>query len=707
VTTTPTPWTATTTGARVGGSSRITLVEGSTFLVASGSGELSGQGVDGLFVIDTRVLSRWQLTIDNQPVEALSSVERGPFALTMAAQPRTATTSDSPILVLRTLHVGRGLHDDITIRSYAATEVEVTVRLSFDADFASLFDVKGGVVQTRTDNRWLADGTGSIRLTIDDGSGPTLATVVRFDPAPDRVSDAQAEWTIRVEPHGERHLCAEVGVEVGGVRLEPAVRCGDTWLETAQATRYSEWTNSTARFSADDERITEAATQAVDDLGTLRIFDPRHADRVVVAAGAPWFMTLFGRDSILTGWMALLVDTELAAGVLKSLADLQGKAEVASTEEQPGRILHEVRYDHRSLGLLGGSNVYYGTIDATPLFVMLAAEHLRWTGDFELAARLLPAVDQALEWLRVYGDRDGDGFVEYLRTQDGGLANQGWKDSWDGIRYADGRVAEAPIALCEVQAYVYGAYRARAYLADALGDAAVAARFQRAATDLAVAFDTAFWLEDLGTYCVGLDGEKQPIDSSSSNPGHCLWAGIALPHRAPQLAATLAASQLNSGWGLRTLAADNPGYNPLSYHCGSVWPHDTALAVAGLRRYDCHEAADTLQDGLLAASASFGGRLPELFAGLSRQEMPTPVVYPASCSPQAWAAAAPLLMIRSLLGLEPDVPNHTVRVRSNLPSTGRLDALGVPLGQGRIDVRASGTTIRVDGLPAGTTLDQS
>lgn len=698
-----TPWTATTTGSRVGDADHLTLVDGGSFLVASRSGELTGNGVEGLFVFDTRVLSHWRLAIDGAPLDTLASVPRGPFGVSMVGQPRTATTHDSPLLVLRDYQVGRGLHDDISIRSYAATPVEVTVTLDFDADFASLFDVKGGVAHepVPATHRMADDG---VALVADQASGPRLTTVARFVPRPDELGDRQVTWRVRVEPHGEVHLCAEVGVEVDGVRLEPAVRCGDPGMLDAQLNRYSQWSTSVAHFESDDGRLAQAAEQAIDDLGTLRIFDPAHADRVVVAAGAPWFMTLFGRDSILTAWMALLADHDLAAGVLKSLADLQGRAEVALTEEQPGRILHEVRYDHRSLGLLGGSNVYYGTIDATPLFVMLVAEYLRWTNDRALAARLLPAVDRALEWIHAYGDRDGDGFVEYLRAHDGGLANQGWKDSWDGIRYADGRVAEAPIALCEVQAYVHAAYRARAYLAEVFDDPPTAARWHVRAETLAEAFDTAFWRDDLGTYCVGLDGDKRQIDSSTSNAGHCLWSGIVRPDRAPRLARSLVGDALSSGWGLRTLAADNPGYNPLSYHCGSVWPHDTALAVAGLRRYGCHAEADQLQDGLLAAASSFGGRLPELFAGLARSEMPRPVVYPASCSPQAWAAAAPLLLIRAMLGLEPDLPRGTVSVAPRLDGLNRLYALGVPLGEGRIDVRADGNEVTIDGLGSGVAI---
>jgi glycogen debranching enzyme len=472
-----------------------------------------------------------------------------------------------------------------------------------------------------------------------------------------------------------------------------------------QNQRFSKWHSSVARVDSDDTDLVLASRQALHDLGLLRIFDPRHAERVVVAAGAPWFMTLFGRDSILTAWMALVADHQLAAGVLQSLAELQGREVLAATEEQPGRILHEVRYDHRSLNLLGGSNVYYGTVDATPLFVMLAAEYLRWTNDRALTEALLPAVDRALAWIADYGDLDGDGFVEYQRQTPNGLANQGWKDSWDGIRYGDGRVAEAPIALCEAQAYVYGAYRARAYLARTFDDPDGAATWSKQADRLAAAFDEAFWIEERGTYCVGLDAGKQQIDSNTSNIGHCLWTGIVPPARSAQLAAKLTDPTLFSGWGLRTLDSRNPGYNPLSYHCGSVWPHDTALAIAGLHRYGHHREAATLRQGLLQAASVFDGRLPELFAGFPRDELPTPVAYPASCSPQAWAAAAPLLMVRSMLGLEPDLPAGIVRVRETLDGAVRhLHARGVPLGAGRIDVRANGSVIEVDGLPSGVSL---
>jgi glycogen debranching enzyme len=333
---------------------------------------------------------------------------------------------------------------------------------------------------------------------------------------------------------------------------------------------------------------------------------------------------------------------------------------------------------------------------------MLAVEHLRWTGDRDLARRLRPAIDRALTWIDTYGDRDGDGFVEYERQTATGLANQGWKDSWDGIRDHRGEVVEAPLALCEVQGYVYTAFGARAYLADLDGEHELARHWRRRASRLQEAFDRAFWVEELGTYAVALDGDKRPVASTTSNVGHCLWTGIVPAHRAGRVADALVSPSMFSGWGIRTLGADNPAFNPLSYHCGSVWPHDTALAVSGLHRYGFHRAAGQVRSGLLDAARAFDGRLPELFAGFGRSELPSPVSYPASCSPQAWAAASPLLLIRAILGLEPDLPGGTVGVRRSLPQgAGALRIGGVALGGVEASITADDRGVSVDGL-AGT-----
>ena len=403
--------------------------------------------------------------------------------------------------------------------------------------------------------------------------------------------------------------------------------------------------------------------------------------------GAPWFMTVFGRDSLLTAWMALLVDPDLARGVLQTLARFQGTDVDPRHDEEPGRILHEMRFGDAASLSLGGGSIYYGTADATPLFVMLLGEMRRWGVAREMVDELLPNADRAIEWIEQFGDADGDGYVEYQRATDRGLANQGWKDSWDGIRYADGRVAEAPIALCEVQAYTYGAYLASAHFAFEVGDTATYDRFRAKAAQLKAAFNRDFWLEDKGWFAVGLDADKRPIDSLTSNIGHCLWTGIVDEDKARRVAEALVSPAMFSGWGVRTLSKDSGGYNPISYHCGSVWPHDTAIVAAGLARYGFDAAAQKLIFALLDAAGAQGGRLPELFSGLDRGELSVPVGYPTSCSPQAWAAASPLLCLRTLLRLDPWIPYGKTWLCPNLPEwIGYLKVEGIPLAGSRVTI---------------------
>jgi glycogen debranching enzyme len=416
-------------------------------------------------------------------------------------------------------------------------------------------------------------------------------------------------------------------------------------------------------------------------------------------------MTVFGRDSLLTAWMALLFDPDLALGVLQTLARFQGEDVDPVHEEQPGRILHEMRFGDAPSLSLGGGHIYYGSVDATPLFVMLLGELRRWGLSTDQVDDLLPNADRALAWIEEFGDADGDGYVEYHRATDRGLANQGWKDSWDGIRYADGRVAQAPIALCEVQAYTYGAYLARAHFAYEAGDAATFDRYRAKATALKRAFNRDFWLEEQGWYAIGLDADKRPIDSLASNVGHCLWSGIVDEDRAPVVARRLLAPEMFSGWGIRTLASTMGGYNPVSYHCGSVWPHDTAVVAAGLSRYGFAEAAQRLVVALLDAAVAQGGRLPELFSGLSRDTVGVPVAYPTSCSPQAWAAASPLLCLRTMLRFDPWVPYGKSWLAPMIPhQIGSLRVLGIPLAGSRVDVEVDDGRVRVSGLPEGIEL---
>ncbi|NNF55738.1 MAG: amylo-alpha-1,6-glucosidase [Acidimicrobiales bacterium] len=692
------PWTFAGESAALGDSS-VTLVDGTSFLVCSRSGDVTPGSVEGLFMVDTRVLSGWRLLLNTQRVDALSVSPNGPFSATFVGRVHDPATVDAPISVVQRRHVGHGMREDLEIRNYSPNPVEVCVELALTSDFASLFDVKAGAAPGVPTATIEPTATG-VKLVARTDDGAVEATTISCSTEPNRINGDRLVWDVAIEA-GERWTnCLLVGVVVEGEELMPSYGCGQPVDNAVPVSRLRKWRAEVTTIESDWPVLSAAVERSAEDLGALRIFDPNHPDRVVVAAGAPWFMTLFGRDSLFASWMALPLDQDLARGVLLELAESQGQLVDPTTEEQPGRILHEVRFDSGSSRLLGGTNIYYGTVDATPLFIMLVAELARWTGITPTIKDLMPAVDRALAWITDFGDRDGDGFIEYSRSDPSGLENQGWKDSWDGVRHRDGTVATTPIALCEAQGYVYAAYRGRAELGRALGEpVAATTAFDARADHLRDAFDAAFWLDDGGWYAIGLDSMKSPIGSLTSNIGHLLWTGIVPDHRAGQLAEHLASRAMFSGWGLRTLAENAKGYNPLSYHCGSVWPHDTALAVAGLARYGCDSEAQLLTEGLLAASLHSGGRLPELFAGFARDDLPSPIPYPASCSPQAWAAASPLLLVRAMLGLEPNLLTGTVRLRPRLgDALNRLQLLQVPLGNHRIDISVSGSAIEVAGL---------
>ena len=704
------PWAFSGESTGVGGGDNVTLVDGTTFMVAGRRGDMDARGPQGLFVLDTRVLSSWTVRVAGRLVEPLSVTPNGPFSSTFVGRVHVGDTVDAPVVVVQRRSVGRGMREDLEVRNYAGAVLELDIELGVDADFHSLFDVKAGHAVHHPTRRYrvVPGGLGIDAPVLDDARSPVDATVIASTEPPearihgDRPDAASLSWTVTLEPGATWQTCLQVSVSASGHQIEPSHPCGSVIDDTIPTRRLRRWRESTARVETDHSDLAHAVRQSVEDLGALRIFDPQHTDRVVVAAGAPWFMALFGRDSLLTSWMALIVDHELARGVLAELAESQGARVNPRTEEQPGRIMHEIRFDRLSSSLLGDGGLYYGTADATPLFVMLVAELARWTGPTDEIAALLPAVDRALDWVETYGDRDDDGFVEYVRSDPNGLEHQGWKDSWDGIRHADGTVAVPPIALCEVQGYVYAAHRGRAALARAFGepDAAVREHEQRAEL-LRRRFDEAFWLPDVGWYAVGLDQDKRPIASLTSNIGHLLWTGIVPDDRASELAELLTSPAMFSGWGLRTLAADAVGYNPLSYHCGSVWPHDTALAIAGLARYGCDDAAHRLALALVATSAHNGGRLPELFGGFDRSDLPEPVPYPASCTPQAWSAASSLLIVRALLGLEPDLLAGRVEVRPRLPDgITSLGVVNVPLGSHRLNVHVRGDHVEValDGI---------
>lgn len=695
-----TPWTSAQVPPSLGQPGGVvTLVEGAEFLVCDRRGDVAAGAPHGLFFLDTRFVSQWQLSLVDLELEPLDAVATGPFAAqhVLRAVPPSGR-ADAGLVVLRRRWLGRGLREDLELRNHSPAPLEVEVSLAVAADFADLFEVKEGRVRPRGE-QWqeLRDGRVVLGVRRDGGS---RALEVSFS-RPPRSGPPVAAWTARVPAQGRWELCCEASYVVDGAALEPRHRCGAAPGRGTPHRRLARWREQTPRVASDHAPLAAAARQATEDLGALRLHDPEQPERELIAAGAPWFMTLFGRDSLLTAWMSLLVDQRLATGVLHALARFQGERTDPRTEEEPGRILHEMRFGSAESPSLATASVYYGSVDATPLFVMLLGELRRWGLAEADVTALLPHADRALAWIEEFGDRDGDGYVEYERASEEGLLHQGWKDSWDALRFADGACAHPPIALCEVQAYVYGAFIARAHYAEQTGDTATAARCVRRAAELKARFNADFWLEEAGCFALALDRDKRPVDALTSNVGHCLWAGIVDEDKAALVADRLASPELFSGWGVRTTSTQMAAYNPVSYHNGSVWPHDTALCIAGLMRYGFVDHAHRLALGLLDAAQASGGRLPELFCGFARSEVPAPVAYPTSCSPQAWAAAAPLLVVRTLLRFDPWGPHGRLWLAPALPEQiRRLHVDGIPFCGARLTVDVDGDAVAVEGLPA-------
>ncbi|MEU0540843.1 glycogen debranching N-terminal domain-containing protein [Nocardia sp. NPDC005978] len=680
-------------------SGAVTLVEGSTFCLSDRLGDVEPGTPYGLFYRDARVLSRWELRLDGQRPEPLSVLNPEAFtARFILRRPPRAGAADSTVLIVRERLVADGLRETITVENLGRETTAMDLQLLVDADFVDLFAVKEGRTASARAEIMVAD----VELLLNDRSDRTRGLAVSSSETP-VVLPGSLSWRVVVPAGGSWQTEIVAQPTHGGQSVHSPPRAGEQYEFSEPSRKIAAWRDSATNVTASDPHLAWVLQRTESDLGALQIHDETRGGRPFVAAGAPWFMTLFGRDSLLTAWMALPLDVGLAVGTMQQLAEMQGTKHDPLTEEQPGRIMHEMRRGPASGQVLGGET-YYGTIDATPLFVMLLAQARRWGADVEAVRALLPAADAALAWITDHGDRDGDGFVEYRRATDRGLINQGWKDSFDGINDVLGHLPEPPIALCEVQGYVYAALLARADLAEEFGDGITAGHLRDRAADLRTKFAEAFWLPEKGWFAVGLDGSKRRLDALTSNIGHCLWSGIVSDEHAAIVIERLSAADMDSGFGLRTLSSDMGAYNPMSYHNGSVWPHDTAIGVAGLLKYRHIPGAITLAtrlaDGLWDAAAAFGGRLPELYCGFPRSKFPAPVPYPTSCSPQAWASAAPLLLVRSFLGLDPDVPRRSLTVLPHLPARwGRVELTDLRLGGALIDLAVEGDRVTASHLP--------
>ena len=649
------------------GTGSITLVSGRDFAISDTSGDMVRGAVHGLIHDDRRYLDIWSLRLADLELRPLAATAPTPFSAVFVARVHELGGRPLPVLVVRRRSVGHGMREVIEVHNSGREPYELTLIIDAGADFSHLFDVKSGR-PGRFHGTVKVTGEGVCICHPDPEIGQR--TVLELQPSASDVNEHGWSWHVEMGPHSRHVARVILGVvtseptDADLVELDGSTNADGSTLHVDDLShhRYETWQERVPKIISSDPRLTVGVRKSLEDLASLRIFDSAHPELAVVAAGAPWYMTLFGRDALLTSYMALPFAPELARGVLHELAELQGRTVDAPSGEQPGKIVHELR-THGGAGPFSERSRYYGTVDATPLYVLVAAEAVRW-GAVTTADRawLLPAVDAAIGWIRDFGDSNGDGFVDYAPHDERGLTNQGWKDSWDGVNFADGSLPTAPIALVEVQGYTYAALSGAAEIYRTVGRHDDATRCVHEARALREQFNERFW-DDRGWFVEALDGAGGPVDSLGSNPGHALWTGIADPDLADRFLDAVVGDELWTGWGVRTLATPMGAYDPLSYHNGSVWPHDTAICLAGAARYGRWDVVDRLTDGLLDASMYFGGRLPELFAGLSRRLVPVPVPYPGSCSPQAWAAASVLLLLRANLGLDADVPGHTISLR--------------------------------------------
>ncbi|WP_309105691.1 glycogen debranching N-terminal domain-containing protein [Arthrobacter sp.] len=696
-------WNADTAAGPLGAT--VTLVEGSSFCISLPNGDIFPEHPHGAFYLDTRILSGWRLTVNGQAVEPLAAETKEPYRALLGGRiPRADGYADSPLIVERLREVGAGIQEQVTVRNYSVEPAECLIRVEVEADFADLFEVKEARIQRHWKETREVDGdTLSVRSVWQDIRKGILVQAPGAEVTPEGLA-----YRVTVAPHGQwSTVLTVVPSSEAASPPPPSFIHTDAEGLSPRDLRRREWVEKIPELHMTNSSIERTLRRSYDDLGALRIEDPNHPERVVVAAGAPWFMTLFGRDSLWASIMAMAVDPSLALGTLQTLADRQGSVVDPMSEEEPGKILHEVRLDVSSGLSLGGKSIYYGSVDATPLFVIVLGAVSRWGFDPDTIAALLPHADRALEWMADYGDKDGDGFVEYERLNPQGLINQGWKDSWDGINFANGKMAEGPIALCEVQAYVYDAYMARSWLAYDTGDVTFAAELADKAAAFKKRFNEQFWIPDRGYYAVALDGKKRQVDACASNMGHCLWHGLVDEDKAPQVVERLMSPEMFSGWGIRTLASDMGAYNPASYHNGSVWPHDNAIIQAGLLRYGFVAEAQRISTALLEAADYSYGRLPELFCGFSREQFAEPVPYPTACSPQAWAATTPIQLVTSLMRYDAHVSRGGVWLDPVIPeSYGDLHITNAPMAGGRITIDIANSVPRVQNLPDGMMFHQ-
>jgi glycogen debranching enzyme len=698
------------------GVDKLVLKRGNLFLVANRVGDVSPPGARdlGLFLTDTRHLSSWRLTMQGGPLLCLSSQLSSDYVaqidFTVTSLHEGDLLGREPVNFFhlrRDMLIDDVLLDRLVLTNFQGKPIDTWLELGWAADFADVFEIRGARRAARGAYELPRVERDRVILGYEGRDGRRYVTEIRVkdctaegSPARlDRFSGKAARVAVHLEP-AERVEVAFVvaaGIERGapgrsrGLDEErPVPRAGAcAFTDRVASTHgaYAAWAQSATRFDASNELFTGALNQAVADLKALTVY---HFGAPVISAGIPWYTCPFGRDALITGFEALAAAPEVARNALRFLARLQGVADDPSRDEEPGKIPHEIRFGEMAAAGEVPHTPYFGSADSTPLFLVLLSEYDLWTDDRETLQELLPAAERALAWLDVWSDRDADGLIEYCRRTAKGLRNQGWKDSHDGVPFVDGTPAETPIALVEVQGYAVDARRRMAAIYRRLGRRSEAQVLLAAARAQQEAIEEKFWMEEEGTYAIALDRDKRQVDAVTSNPGHLLFSRAIAEDRARRVAASLLGPEMWSGWGIRTLAKGQPAYNPLSYHNGTIWPHDNAMGAFGMANYGMTREAGQVLTGLWEAAQHFRQlRLPELFCGLSRETGQFPVHYPVACSPQAWSSAAWFLLLRSVLGLFPDAPRGLLRIVSPWmpPWLEVLTLEGMRIGGARATIR--------------------
>ena len=671
----------------------VKILDGNTFVVSDSRGDIEASATDptGLFSFDTRFLSQWVLTINGQRLTALSTDDMQYFETRFFLVPGTGTVYvDSKLSVMRLRTVGDGFREELTLLNHDDVPMKLTVRIDMSSDFADLFEVKDALakqgkysVQVETES-----------LVLEYRRETFARSTMICAPEPARFDENGVTFEIEIEPHGEWKTALDVVATVfqsANPGERPRFGRGVGHARPHMERDLEAWIYNAPSLECDWEPLRATYNRSLVDLAALRFSPLTAGKRSLPAAGLPWFMTMFGRDSIFTSLQALPFAPELAATTLRELALRQGTRVDDFRDEDPGRILHEMRYGELTAFEERPHSPYFGSADATPLFVVLLDEYERWTGDAKLVRELEHEARAALRWIDEYADLMDNGYLSYQRRNEKtGLENQCWKDSWDSISFSDGRLPGFPRATCELQGYAYDAKRRAARLARTFWkDPVYADQLDKQAADLKRRFNREFWVADGEYFALALDENGAQVDALASNNGHLLWSGIVDKSKAKAVVRHLMGPLLYSGWGVRTLAEGEGRFNPIGYHVGSVWPFDNSFIAWGLRNYGFKDEAARIAAGILDAAEYFDGRLPEAFGGYERGVTKYPVQYPTACSPQAWSTGAPLLFLRTMLGLEP-VGDHLI-VDPALPvGIGHLELLDIPGRWGRVDAFGRG-----------------